>query len=90
MGCEQQSMLKISFHQHVLLCVYVHLSPNLHPLGSLNFVHSRTCHKLHESPHWQLLFLKFIQGSLFAFPDGPLPVNLVNLSDKVNEVVPLL
>ena len=57
------------------VCLCAHLSPNLHPNGALNFVHSGKSLKLHQIPFWQLHFLKFVQGSLFAFPDGLLPVN---------------
>ena len=53
-------------------CVYlnIHSSPTFHPPAALNCVHSGKCQLFHEFCLWQLPLLKFVQGGLFAFPDG--------------------
>ena len=53
MECEWQSMLNVSFHQQVFVCVGMHtcLCICIH-LDLLNFVHLGTCRCLHEFHLW--------------------------------------
>ena len=63
------TVAEIFFSSAVLaVCLHANLPPNVHPSGALNFVHSGTCLSLPEFPSWQLPFLMFVRGSLFAFP----------------------
>ena len=62
------------------MCLHAHLSPNLHPSGALNFVTFGTMSTITCISFWQLPFLKFVQGNLFAFLDGLLPVSFACVS----------
>ena len=83
------------------MCLCAHLSPNLHPPGDLNVVHSGPCRQLHEFLLWQLLsrslfkvvrsisltdFYQLVLVCLCHFRHLP-SFGLVNVWDKVNKVV---
>ena len=65
-GCEKQSMLNLPFSSAgFAVCLYAHVSPNLHPSGRLQFCTFGNMPIITGMS----LFLKFEQSRLFAFPD---------------------
>ena len=70
-------VIDFSFHQQVKLCLCKHTCLRTCIHLELRILYIReTRQKWNEIIIWQLPFLKFAQGTLFAFPDGLLPVKL--------------
>ena len=75
MECEEESMLNIPFHQQVLLCVCMHNCLQICNHLELWILFFRDNVNNYMIFFWQLPFLKFVQGNLFAFLDGLLSVS---------------